>query len=195
MKQFRIDRPVKLTRVRACLTCGVVILLATVAWAGGVPCWVLCHHPPKTVTAASIASVLRAESNPPLNILARSTGIVTTYLGKMLGVQGWRNYHVLAQVDGTVVHAASSSDGFYTIDIGVRYLVVGGDSVKLMHDSFIRVEVKPWVRKGAPLPVSENSNVCIVGSLMWDGDGFLEIHPQKAADIVPRSCSAATHKS
>ena len=45
----------------------------------------LCHHPPKTITAASIASVLRAESNPPLNILARSMGIVTTYLGKMLG--------------------------------------------------------------------------------------------------------------
>ncbi len=174
----------------ACLTCGVVLLLATVAWAGGVPCWVRCHHPPKIITTENIASVLRAEANPPLDILARSTGIVTTYLGKMLGVQGWRNYHILAKVDGTVVHAASSSDGFYTIDIAVSHIVVGGSPVYLGHHSYIRIEVKPWVRGGAPLPVFQDSELCISGALMWDGDGFLEVHPQKAADIVRRSCDA-----
>ncbi len=188
MKQCLVYRAAGVFRAPASITCMVVLLLATVAWAGGIPCWLRCQHPPKNVTAANVTSVLRSKPNPPLDILARSTGILTTYLGKMLGVQGWRNYHVLATVDGPVVQAASSSDGFYTVDIAVRHFVLGSLPVRLGQDSYLRIEIRPWVRHGAPLPVSKNNVICISGALMWDGDGFLEVHPQKATDIAPRAC-------
>jgi hypothetical protein len=106
----------------------------------------------------------------------------------MLGIQGWRNYHVRVVADGAVVQAASSTDGFYTIDIAVKHLVVDGETVRLEHQSYIRAEVKPWVRRGAPLPVSKGDDVCVSGSLMWDGDGFLEAHPRRGSDILGQTC-------
>lgn len=165
----------------------IALLLASVAWAG-IPCWVLCHHPPKSITSTTIASALRAQPNPPLNILARTTGVFTTYCAKMLGIQGWRNYHVRVVADGAVVQTASSTDGFYTIDIAVKHLVVDGEPVKIEHQRYIRAEVKPWVRSGASLPVSKGDDVCVSGSLMWDGDGFLEVHPRKGSDILNHTC-------
>lgn len=178
----------KKTKIKVLFLVTIALLLANVAWAGGIPCWVLCHHPPRTVTPTTIAPLLRAQSNPPLNVLARTTGLLTTYFGKMFGIQGWRNYHVRVVATGAVVQAASSTDGFYTIDIAIQRLAVDGEEIKLEHQSYIRAELKPWVRRGAPIPVAKGDDVCVSGSLMWDGDGFLEVHPRSGSEILRHAC-------
>ena len=120
--------------------------------------------------------------------------MLTTYAGKIMGIQGWKDYHLSAQVSGTVAQAVGSDDGLYTIDLKVKELSVGGKPVDLLHPSFIRVEVFPLVRIGAWLPVFEDDDLCITGALMWDADGFLEIHPKKASDILPHP-AASPHRA
>jgi len=155
--------------------------------AEGIPCWFRCHCPPDIKAVQAVPSVLRSSSNPPLKWVARISGFLTTYTGKILGIQGWRNYHLPAKVSGTVVHAAGSSDGLYTIDLEIYDLTLANQSVPLLHSSFIRVEAFPWVRFGAPLP-REGDGACVSGKLMWDGDGFLEIHPTSSSQIKPGKC-------
>jgi hypothetical protein len=166
----------------------VAFLFGVQARGEGVSCWIRCHCPPKIRSADDVTNSLRHSSNPPLNCLARTTGIFTTYLGKMLGIQGWRDYHLDARVSGRVVQGASSTDGLYTIDLEIESLTVSHRSVRLAQPSFIRVEVFPRARKGAAVPVPTGSNYCIAGRLMWDGDGFLEIHPQHPTDISSHKC-------
>lgn len=165
--------------MKAFVVSALAIILCLDTWAEGVPCWIRCHHPPEIRSAQQVPCVLRSSPNPPLKLLPRSTGLLTTYGGKLLGVQGWKDYHLLAQVSGTVVQATGSDDGLYTIDLQIRQLTVGGQLVELSHGSFIRVEVFPFVRIGAWVPVFERDDLCIAGALMWDADGFLEIHPKK----------------
>jgi hypothetical protein len=109
----------------------------------------------------------------------------------MLGIQGWRDYHLAARVGATVVQSAGSTDGLYTIDLRIQHLNVGSQMVELLRPSFIRIEVFPSVRKGAPLPVNAGDELCIGGKLMWDGDGFLEIHPKRADEIRRGNCPYA----
>ena len=162
----------------------ILFLLSTSLYAEGIPCWIRCHRPPKIVSAADVPCVLRSSPNPRLTFLPRSTGILTTYLGKMLGIQGWRDYHLKSTVQGRVTQAAWSTDFLYTIDLQIEQLHVGDQLVVLSkHPTFIRIEVFPLVRMGAPLPVSGGEEVLISGKLMWDADGFLEIHPKKRKDF------------
>jgi hypothetical protein len=102
----------------------------------------------------------------------------------MLGIQGWRNYHLPASVSGTVVQAVGSTDGFYTIDLAIQELTVDAQPVRLLRASFIRIEVLPLARKDPPLPVCKSEEVRISGKLTWDADGFLEIHPKHSNEIV-----------
>jgi hypothetical protein len=129
-------------------------------------------------------------SNPPLTFLQRATGVLTTYCGKMWGIQGWRNYHIQAQVTGIVTHAAGSTDGLYTIDVRITDLTLNHKEVSISCPSFIRIEVFPLVRFGAPLPHYPGDVVCIAGGLYWDADGFLEIHPAKSRDISRGQCQS-----
>jgi hypothetical protein len=93
-----------------------------------------------------------------------------------------------ARVSGSVTHASSSDDGFYTIDIEIDTLSVNGASAPNAKGRFIRVETLPWVRSGAPLPVTSQEPVCILGGLWWDADGFPEIHPRRSADVKKGFC-------
>ena len=163
--------------------------MASNAAAEGIRCWISCHHPPKITSATDLPCLLRASENARLGWFARTSGVVTTYLGKMLGIQGWRDYHLLGTVKSRVVHAARSTDFLYTIDLRIEQLWVGGKPVTLAVGSkFIRAEVFPFVRMGTLLPVRENDEVCVSGELMWDGDGFLEIHPKKRTDFLESQC-------
>jgi hypothetical protein len=170
--------------MRALLTSALAVFLSTNARAEGISCWMRCHRPPKIQSANDVAQVLRPSPNPPVKFLARSAGILTTYLGKMLGIQGWRDYHLPANVRGTVVQAVGSSDGLYTIDLAIKQLTVDGRVVQLQRASFVRVEVLPFVRIGAPLPVCKDDEIRVSGELMWDADGFLEVHPKHAREIA-----------
>ncbi|HEV2711395.1 MAG TPA: hypothetical protein VGU67_14355 [Edaphobacter sp.] len=113
---------------------------------------------------------------------------MTTYFGKMLGIQGWHYYQMDAKVSGRVTHAAGSDDGFYTIDIEIDELRVDGKYANNTTGKFIRVETLPWVRRGAPFPLKSQDSVCIFGGLWWDADGFLEIHPKNSRDIKKHLC-------
>jgi hypothetical protein len=166
-----------------------LMLFSGRALAEGIPCWLRCHCPPKILTPEDVPARLRLSPNPPLRFLDRSTGILTTYLGKMLGIQGWRAYHLRVVAKGKVVHAAGSTDGLYTIDLGIEKLIVGQHALDPpARPIFIRIEVFPLARFGAPLPVREGDQLCVRGPLLWDGDGFLEIHPKKPADFDSINC-------
>lgn len=101
-----------------------------------------------------------------------------------MGIQGWRNYRLPADVTGTVVHAAGSTDGFYTVDLAIEKLTVDSKPVEPLRSNFIRIEVLPFRRKSPPLPVCRGEEVRVSGQLMWDADGFLEIHPKHSNEIV-----------
>jgi hypothetical protein len=48
---------------------------------------------------------------------------------------------------------------------------------------FLRVEVFDSVARDLRYPIHVEDNLQVVGHLMWDGDGFLEIHPSVSTDI------------
>jgi len=143
-------------------------------------CWLACHNPPDL---NHVSKRLRSCSNPKLNWIARGTGIATTYLGKVWGIMGWRDYHTTARVSGRVTHAATSSDGLYTIDVEILRLFVGSKQIPLDSRRFIRIEVFPGARRLIQSDLIENQDVCVTGKFMWDGDGFFEIHP-KSGDLI-----------
>lgn len=172
------------------LIAALIVMLSARAYGEGIPCWIRCRCPPTIVSPADVPGALRRSSNPPVRFPARALGILSTYLGKMLGVQGWHDYHLVAKVTGKVVQSTWSSDGFYTIDLRIKQLQVKGQAVALPDPPrFIRIEVLPFVRIGAPLPASESAEICVLGKLTWDGDGFLEIHPSRAHDITRGPCA------
>jgi hypothetical protein len=186
-------------RVRVGKTCLFVLMAASLSIhlnAEGIPCWIRCRCPPRILTAADVSPSLRSSVNPSLRLVARGSGILTTYLGKLLGVQGWRDYHLAATVRGNVVHAAGSTDGLYTIDVQIDQLYLDSQPVRLgFSPAFIRIEVFPFARIGAPLPVRKNDPVCVSGKLMWDADGFLEIHPKRPSDFAERRCQRAIEQT
>jgi hypothetical protein len=169
------------------------VLVCPQMHAEGVPCWIRCHCPPKITGAGDVQPVLRSSVNRSLSVLARSAGILTTYFGKMLGIQGWRDYRMRATAGGKVVYSAGSTDGLYTIDLQLDRLYVENWPAPLPQSpTFIRIEVFPLARFRAPLPVRKSEDVCISGKLMWDADGFLEIHPKKRTDFEQSRCKPAT---
>ena len=175
--------------MKTLLTATFTVVLYLVALCKGVPCWIRCHHPPEIRDADQVFGNLRPSSNPPLDWLARSSGLLTTYAGKALGIQGWKDYHLPAQLGGTVVQAAGSTDGLYTIDVQIEGLMVADKLVNLMDPRCIRVEVFPLVRIGAHLPKHTGDLICVAGELTWDDDGFLEIHPRRSDQIRLGRCA------
>ena len=171
--------------------------LTLAARAGHVPCWVRCHSPQKLsrpLQPQEVSAVLRDKSNPPLSRAARYFGFLTTYLGKYLGIQGWRDYRMAAEADGRVEQQAGSTDGLYTIDLRLNSLTVAGSAIPLTRVSYLRIEVFPSAKRGAQLPVRVGDQLCISGKFMWDGDGFFEIHPRTGEDIRQQSCASAAKK-
>lgn len=131
-----------------------------------------------------IAALLRDQVNKPLGTLAKVSGRLTTSIGKNIGILGWRDLHSHALVDGVVLHAAYSSDHFYTVDMRIRSMLLDGQPLKLQGTRYIRAEICmnciTLKREAWPQP---GERVKIAGKLKWDADGFLEVHPQKGADV------------
>jgi hypothetical protein len=75
--------------------------------------------------------------------------------------------------------AQHSTDGFYTIDVALEALTVGGETAPA--GRFLRLEVEPGTRAHevcVKAPVKEGTLVTFGGALVVDTDGpFLEIHP------------------
>jgi hypothetical protein len=125
-----------------------------------------------------IAIKLRSEANPSINGFQRDIGFLTTPF-KRIGILGWRDTGFSMTVSGTVVHSpVYSSDGFLTIDLRLSKIVIGGKDIPLVGERFIRAEVcvcSPGLQRNQ-FPIT-NDRLAVTGRVLWDGDGFYEIHP------------------
>lgn len=152
-------------------------------------CWGLCGQ--KASDFSSDEKIIQQLKNhqqkpsKPLSGLDRALGILTTPLGKNLGLLGWVDLNKRVEVKGRVIQAAYSADQFYTVDMQIHTISLDGKQVQLVPDStFIRAEIcihcVMLKEKNRPKAGHE---VSIAGRLKWDADGFLEVHPQKTSDV------------
>jgi hypothetical protein len=129
-------------------------------------------------------------------------GAVTTPSKETGFFASWDEYNYWVIAEGEVIHEARSTDGLETIDVRLITLVVfdselgiitagsilGASKCRWAFDTqnpkFIRAEVFPQVLlayKGNRPRISDK--IIIKGRLMWDRDGFLEIHPKFGGDL------------
>lgn len=103
---------------------------------------------------------------------------------KSSGVQGWKDYHMEAQAIGVSLQRKFTSGPNLTIDIRLQSLTVKGIPVPLSRLCYMRV-VLFLVKTSVAAAVYERTNPVIVaqGKLVWNSDGWLEIHPQKSGDV------------
>ena len=103
---------------------------------------------------------------------------------KCMGIQGWKDFHLNAKARGIVVQHQLSSDRILTVDLRLKSLEVNGTSIPLSGDRFIRAEI---YRGKVPVDKSEiaqkDALIIVQGKLVWDTDGWFEIHPQKSGDV------------
>jgi len=139
-------------------------------------------HRPGDITDLNAALSPTANDKP--GPLAREFGIVTT-VGKRIGILGWRDMKTSVTVAGRVEQAAYSTDHFLTLDVRLREMTANGQPVALTPPRYLRAEVCV-TRLGLPQAKwpKTGDSVRITGLLMWDGDGFLEVHPQRAEDVT-----------
>lgn len=170
---------------------GFVVALAVLPVLSGCACssysasqFVGVPAPTYMSTPKNVDSELKSEVNSPLSWYARLFGAVTTPF-KRLGVFGWTDMKFVAAATGTVEQVSESSDRFLTVDLRLDSFMVNSSPVPLTIPKFIRAEICL-----ADIPLAEfqkptvNQRIRIAGRLMWDGDGFLEIHPRSTNDVV-----------
>jgi len=109
---------------------------------------------------------------------------LTTPVFKENGICGWTDYHLLSC--GQVEQAALSEGGIYTVDILMIALsdsFTVTDSNGIEKPNYMRAEILPEVMAATNELPKKGDQVTICGTLFWDGDGFLEIHPRTSKDI------------
>jgi hypothetical protein len=146
-------------------------------------CWIRCHDPTEIKTPEDLVDALRPAINAPLNTLDRWSGFLTTPIFKMNGVQGWRDYRIDINVSGIVMQSAHSLDGMTTADLEVRRVEIGRTIPVDVPNKFLRMEIFGYAGRHLQIATLKDRVVEVRGKLMWDGDGFLEIHPVTASDI------------
>jgi hypothetical protein len=89
-----------------------------------------------------------------------------------------------AEAQGTVVHHRTSSNGILSVDLRLNSLTINGTSVPLPEQRFLRVEIfRGWVSVKKTLFKHKDAVIFTRGKLVWDNDGWFEIHPQTTADV------------
>jgi hypothetical protein len=115
----------------------------------------------------------------------RAAEVVVT-VAKSAGVQGWRDYHMHAKATGVVIQHELSSNGFLTMDVKLRSLILNRTRIRWNGTRYMRFEIflgKVSVDK----EIQDQTNELIFGQgkFVWDSDGWFEIHPQKTGDVRP----------
>ncbi len=182
-------------RTKAGPAAGSLLLLIGFFWAVCSPAAAqskpiqICKRSPVGYRAAAIkspqdaADALRRKVNfTPWWIYRNTLSIIFTPL-KFAGLRGWTDYCSEACAVGLVEHGVSGIDGMHTADLALWEFSVNGELTRLDGQRFIRVEFFPSVKKKTPRLPRKGDPAQICGKLMWDGDGFLEIHPRTAADV------------
>lgn len=115
----------------------------------------------------------------------RAAEVVVT-VAKSAVIQGWKDYHMRAKATGTVVQHELSSNGFLTMDIRLRSLILNRTRIPLRGERYMRFEIfLGKVSVDSELRDSTNELVFGQGKFVWDSDGWFEIHPQRPGDIRP----------
>lgn len=172
-------------RKSALVICAFPTLFQAAPCAIHTQCWLLCHCPPHIVSAGDAVGRLRETANRRLRGFARVAGILTTPLAKNIGIRGWRDYCLDVEVTGQVWQVARSWDGYETVDIALERFGSAGDPANLVagRHKFIRLELRRAVRKGMRRNPAPGDRVEVRGHLLWDGDGFLEVHPLQGGSV------------
>jgi hypothetical protein len=142
-------------------------------------CWAFCSSPPSIAALQDAVMFLKDQPNHTVSRFDEVAGFVSTPLGKNLGIRGWRDYCFEVMVSGTVLHSAHSWDGYQTVDISLDSFAPPGATTNYVTGmtKFVRLELKSSVhRKMSRIPLSKD-RLEALGHLVWDGDGFLEVHP------------------
>jgi hypothetical protein len=144
-------------------------------WAG--------HYPPKMKTPEDIAAHLLHQVNDPVRPPGQKAGFFTTPF-KRIGIFGWSDLGYDGAVIGLVKQAALSTDKFYTVDMQVKELQIDGKPMSLDGDRYLRAEVCTChvILSDTNRP-AVGDTVWIHGRMVWDGDGFIEIHPREKDDV------------
>jgi hypothetical protein len=144
-------------------------------WAG--------HKAPKIGSPEDIAKHLRQSVNGEVRGFSRSAAFFFTPF-KRIGIFGWSDLGYDGEITGVVKQAAKSTDQFYTVDMKLETLQINGQNIPLADDRYLRAEICLCEVK-----LSENDRpragekVWMRGRMIWDGDGFVEIHPRSAAEV------------
>jgi hypothetical protein len=121
---------------------------------------------------------------PRQPFLGRAAEVGTT-LFKDARIQGWEDYRMSARATGTALLHQLSSGPYLTVDLRLQSLTVQGVPVPLPGPRYMRVVV--FLAKAsvaADVLKRPNSVVRAQGKLVWNFDGWFEIHPQKTGDVV-----------
>lgn len=109
---------------------------------------------------------------------------VGTTLFKDAGIQGWEDYHMNARATGVALQHQFSSGPYWTIDLRLQSLTVNGVHVPLPGPRYMRVVVFfPKLSVASAVDERTNSVVIAQGRLVWNFDGWFEIHPKKTSDV------------
>lgn len=125
---------------------------------------------------------LSAAPQPALSWFDRLIAFLTTPF-KFLGISGWQETGCQAKASGRPVRDAQhSTDGFWTIDVGLTDLAIGTAGADLSSPRFIRLEVEPDTKAHAVCAatrVTAGMQLAFGGAVVVDTDGpFLEVHPE-----------------
>ena len=110
---------------------------------------------------------------------------VGTTLFKSAGIQGWKDYHMNACAIGVALQHEYSSGPYLTIDLRLKSLTVKGVRVPLHGPRYMRVVI--FLPKASVAPAVHKRTYPLIiaqGKLVWNFDGWFEIHPQKTGDVV-----------
>jgi hypothetical protein len=135
--------------------------------------------------ASAILTRLRRKPCPKISFLSSVTAVGTTPF-KCLGIQGWKDYGLNAAARGVVVQHRISSDGLMTVDLRLLSLAVDQVAIPILGPRYIRLEIYLGkVSVNRSLLRQPGTIIRADGKLVWDTDGWFEIHPQKSGDVRP----------
>jgi hypothetical protein len=138
---------------------------------------------PKISSPEDIAKHLRPGVNGEVGRFSRATGFLFTPL-KRAGICGWSDLGYDGEITGLVKQAAKSTDQFYTVDLKLETLQIDGRNMPLTAERCLRAEIcLCQVKLSEKERPREGEIVWMRGRMVWDGDGFVEIHPRSAAEV------------
>lgn len=182
------------------ISAAIVQLLQLLPWltivaalTTGCTCTAISNHQwvgrkaPKINRPEDIAEHLRQSVNGKVGGFARARSFLFVPF-KRIGIVGWSDLGYDGEITGVVKQTAKSTDQFYTVDMKLETLQIDGRSIPLDDERYLRAEIclcdVKLSEKDRP---KAGETVWMRGRMVWDGDGFVEIHPRSEAEVKTQS--------